>query len=107
MSDARFKYWEECIAVAAEECELKLTPEQLQYMAGAVEGAHENHGMAFYQPDSPYPSQIRELERKLQLERAKVVCKECGGRGRIITNGPCRSSDMQCGKCQGEGKVAG
>ena len=45
---AQQDYWQVCISIAAEECELKLTPEQLAYLAEAVEGGHEHYGMAFY-----------------------------------------------------------
>ena len=57
---AQRDYWQECIAIAAEECDLKLTPEQLDYLAGAAENGHEHYGMAFY---SPPPS-----ERMSQIE---------------------------------------
>ena len=38
---AQRDYWQECIAIAAEECGLTLTPEQLDYLAGAAEGPRE------------------------------------------------------------------
>lgn len=47
---AQRDYWQECIAIAAEECDLKLTPEQLDCLAGSAEGGHENYDMAFYSP---------------------------------------------------------
>ena len=53
-------YWKECIAIAAEECDLKLTPEQLDCLAESVEGGHENYGMAFYSP--PPSERLREIE---------------------------------------------
>ena len=43
-------YWSECIWSAAEECDLKLTAEQHKCLAESVQVAHENYGMAFYQP---------------------------------------------------------
>lgn len=49
---AQTNYWEECISIAAEECGLTLTPEQLKYLTEAVEGSHENYGLAFYSPPS-------------------------------------------------------
>lgn len=45
-------YWEECIAIAAEECDLKLTEGQLKCLAESASGGHENYGMAFYSPPS-------------------------------------------------------
>lgn len=43
-------YWAECISIAADECGLELTPEQMAYLADAASGAHEHYGMAFYSP---------------------------------------------------------
>ena len=57
-----YDYWEECIAIAAEECDLKLTPEQLKYLAEAAEGGHEHYGMAFYSP--PPSERLDEIERE-------------------------------------------
>ena len=53
-------YWTECIAIAAEECDLKLTREQLEYLAGAAENGHEHYGMAFYSP--PPSERLSEIE---------------------------------------------
>lgn len=43
-------YWAECISLAADECGLTLTSEQLSELAASVQGGHENYGMAFYSP---------------------------------------------------------
>lgn len=53
-------YWKDCIAEAAEECDLKLTQEQLDCLAGGAEGGHEHYGMAFYSP--PPSERIGEIE---------------------------------------------
>lgn len=53
-------YWKECIEIAAEECDLTLTPEQLEGIAGSVSGGHENYGMAFYSP--PASDRIAAIE---------------------------------------------
>ena len=53
-------YWKECMAIAAEECDLKLTPEQLDYLAGAAENGHEHYGMAFYSP--PPSERLSDIE---------------------------------------------
>lgn len=73
-------YWKECIATAADECELILTPEQLDCLADAAEGGHENYGMAFYSPLSSdrMDSISREYETKLndlrdEFERYKTT----------------------------------
>ncbi|MBB6580055.1 hypothetical protein HNP33_004181 [Comamonas odontotermitis] len=54
-------YWKECISIAADECELALTHEQLTYLADSVSGGHENYGMAFYSP--PASERMDEIER--------------------------------------------
>jgi len=53
-------YWKDCIAIAAEECDLKLTPEQLECLAGSAEGGHEHYWMAFYSP--PPGERMSEIE---------------------------------------------
>ena len=57
-------YWKQCISDAAEECNLRLTDGQLDYLAECVESGHDNYGMAFY---SPPPS-----DRLIQIERDYV-----------------------------------
>lgn len=56
----KMDYWEECIAIAAEECGLVLTKEQLDALAGAAESGHEHYGMAFYSP--PASDRISDIE---------------------------------------------
>ena len=53
-------YWQECMAIAAEECELTLTPDQLDCLASAAESGHEHYGMAFYSP--PPGERMSEIE---------------------------------------------
>jgi hypothetical protein len=55
-------YWKECISIAADECGLTLTNEQLACLAGSVESGHENYGMAFYTP--PPSDRINDIERE-------------------------------------------
>lgn len=55
-------YWRECISIAAEECELSLTTEQLDYLADAASGGHEHYGQAFYSP--PPSDRLNEIERE-------------------------------------------
>ncbi len=38
---SKYKYWEECVAEAANDCGLILTKEQLECIAGAVEVSHQ------------------------------------------------------------------
>ena len=65
-------YWEECIGIAADECGLKLTDEQLKCLASSAEGCHENYGLAFYSP--PASDRIAEIERgcKAKIEAAEA-----------------------------------
>lgn len=55
-------YWRECIESSADECEAKLSTEQIDHIAGGIEGAHENYGMAFYSP--PSSDRYNEIERQ-------------------------------------------
>lgn len=47
---SELEYWKECISIAADECGLKLTDDQIAALAESVQGGHENYGMAFYTP---------------------------------------------------------
>lgn len=66
-------YWEECISIAAEDCELKLSSEQLTCLANGAESGHEHYGQAFYSPPaSDRYSQIeREWEQKYKSLQAE------------------------------------
>jgi molecular chaperone GrpE (heat shock protein) len=57
-------YWKESLSIAAEECELVLTDEQLGYLARAMEGSHDNYGLAFYQP--PSSDRLNSVNREWQ-----------------------------------------
>lgn len=69
----KLQYWAECIGEAAEECGLKITKEQMDCLASAVEIGHECMGMAFYSP--PASDRISVVEReasdKLKLLQAE------------------------------------
>jgi len=66
-------YWKECISIAAEECDLSLTDDQLAALADGVSGGHENYDMAFYSP--PPSERISDIEdewkRKLKALQAE------------------------------------
>lgn len=100
-------YWEECLAEAFGDAGITATKEQIDTVASWVEGAHENYGMAHGYNCIPNPLQYENdtLRKKLDLERRKENCPICDGRGRIITPGPYHSSNSQCWKCNGEGKI--
>ena len=100
-------YWRECIDVAFDDAGIEATDEQKELVAGAVEGAHQNYGMAYGHDCIPNPLRVENdrLSRRVKWERERVVCGNCKGRGRIITVGPYHSSDSECWKCRGDGKV--
>lgn len=100
------KYWEECVSIALEDAGVIVTNDQLGQIVDCVEGAHENYGMAHYVPESPYPREIEALKKALKTEREKIHCRECDGSGRITSQGPIHSSNSQCWKCYGEGRLS-
>jgi len=106
VSSAKMDYWTECVSIAAEECGLPMTQEQLEHVAGAVEGAHECYGMAFYSPPAGehLSSEISRLKKELADERSKVVCGSCGGSGRLKYNTGPWAVDSHCSRCNGEGR---
>lgn len=63
-------YWEECIANAAEECDLALTEEQLKYLADSAKNGHEYYGMAFYSP--PDSDRIGDIEKEYNLKLKSI-----------------------------------
>lgn len=56
------EYWRECISIAADECDLTLTDEQLQCLASGAQGGHEYYGMAFYSP--PDSDRLSDIENE-------------------------------------------
>lgn len=99
-------YWQECVAEALEDANLKATDEQIQNISGWVEGAHDNYGMAFGHDCIPNPQtlEIEKLQKELKKERDKILCGECNGAGRITDYGPVHSYNSECSKCRGEGR---
>jgi hypothetical protein len=104
---SREDYWLECLSQAADEAGIVLDSHILKVLAKAAEDGHDHYSMAFYAPSSSelYQPRIDKLERDLKAEREKVFCKTCGGTGRLIESFGTRSSDSQCYKCNGNGKI--
>lgn len=107
--DAR-EYWAECLSIAADEIGLSLTAEQINELAEAVKGGHENFNMAFGY-DVATNNRYQQLEREkadakqaAERERRKIHCRECNGHGRIEIPGPYHSSNHECHKCGGAGR---
>jgi len=100
-------YWKECIIEAFEDAGILATPKQIDIVISWVEGAHENYGMAHGHDAIPNPLALenKQLKHELKKERGKVICSECGGKGRIIASGPYHFSDSECWECGGEGKI--
>lgn len=73
-------YWSEYIAIAAEECGLTLTAEQLAALASAAESGHDHYGMAFYSP--PWSERVDEIER----EYKKKLSAQQAEHERYVTN---------------------
>jgi hypothetical protein len=63
-------FWKECISLGAEDCDLILTPEQLECLAESVSGGHECYGMAFYSP--PDTDRYYDIEREAQSKLKKL-----------------------------------
>lgn len=104
-------YWTEHAEIALEEAGITgATPEQINAIAAVIESAHEFYRQAHGHDVASAnfaAEQLRELKRAedaLAAEKAKVICKTCNGRGRIITRGPYHSSDSECHVCRGEGR---
>ena len=100
-------YWKECIFEAFDDAKITATDEQVATVADWVEGAHENHGMATGAECIPNPIRLEndDLKRQLKREKDKQLCKRCMGEGRLVTHGPCHSSNSECYECRGEGFI--
>jgi type IV secretory pathway VirB4 component len=61
-------YWEECVSRAFDEAGIIANDEQLGIVVSAVEGGHENYGMAFGHDCIPNPrdTDIRELKKSIE-----------------------------------------
>lgn len=103
-------YWQEAVECALDEAGISATPKQIEDIAGAMEISHENYGMAMGHDvasanlTAHRERELAEARAETERERNKVICKECGGRGRIIEHGPVHSYDSECWKCRGEGR---
>jgi len=62
-------YWEECVSEACDDCGLIITKEQIECIAGWVEGAHENYGMAHGYECIPNPMESEVKSLKMQIEK--------------------------------------
>jgi len=106
-ADPHMDYWKECVESALEEAGIEATSGQITVMADVVSGGYENYGMAFGYYCIPNPLQVENdrLNHKLSIEKSKVMCPACGGRGRFVEYGPSHTYNSECPKCRGEGKI--
>jgi hypothetical protein len=103
------EYWRITSEDALCEAGLAATQEQIDEVGWRFQRAAEVHGEytgAYLIPD-PMREENAKLLTLLNKERSKVFCRECQGTGRLIENfGPVgRSSNSECWKCHGEGKL--
>ena len=103
---AEKSYWAEVIEESLYERGITLLPKEIEAVAKDVEMAHENYGLAFYQPSGPSQTQmdLDAARKELSDERRKITCDECDGTGTTHTYGGTFMSTSQCYKCRGEGR---
>lgn len=84
------EYWKEAIEISAEECGVKLTPEQVECFAQGAMVNHENYGLAHYTPpasdryeaiESEWKAKYKQLEREFDAYRdnAETAVKQALG----------------------------
>lgn len=105
MSD--LNYWIAAVEAGLEDCTAdgKLTPDEIRHVADSVMGAFEVYHEATGRSCIPNPlyEENKNLRKELDIERQKVVCPECRGKGRIVFSCGTITSDSQCSACRGEG----
>ena len=82
-------HWDECISEALDDAGITATKEQIKNIAGWVQGAHENYGMAYGHDCIPNPLQteIDTLKKKREKEIAyndKIYTEELKERADVI-----------------------
>lgn len=85
---------------------IRLTDEELHWIARGLAGVAENQG-TFTGSEliaDPRDEDMEKMRKALERERKLVHCRNCDGTGREVTSAYGRRCDTQCWKCQGEGK---
>ena len=105
-------YWKESIQIAAEECGLLMTEEQLNYMAEAMQGSYENYGLYSGHDAIPNPTEsqdkreleglLRSIAQKEEWINSTDPCRTCATTG-TTKDGWGRPQD--CPNCSGKGRV--
>jgi len=100
------EYWKICVEESLDEIGIKSTEDQREKltvaMADAAEMESETTGRLCI--PNPLERELADTKRELEIERDKVHCQRCNGRGRTICDDGIRSSESQCWECHGEGK---
>lgn len=109
MAYDRDDYYQECFEIAMDEAGCghllaQMSSEQKAEVGGAISGAVENVGLAFYTPENPMIERNKTLERQLAWERELWPCEPCKASGRLRYNAGPWAVDTECDKCNGDGK---
>lgn len=95
-------YWKEAFLDTLEQCGLwdivkEIPPEKLNEISISLENWSENKTM-YYSGIAydPLVKENEELKKNLDIERNKVFCKNCNGKGYDLGS--------QCWKCNGYGR---
>lgn len=99
------EYWRECISEALEHAGVSATLDKIKLVAGDVEIAHQCYGQAFPVPENHLIHEVSNLKRKLEVESQLSFCRRCQGSGRITEHFGSWTSNEECPKCFGAGKV--
>lgn len=101
------EYWVEAVAQSLEEHGITATQEQISKVAVDIQHAHEMYGEAFGHHFIPNPleAENKRLSAEVIKEREKVICKECKGKGFLVSYGSgTLMCESQCWKCRGDGR---
>lgn len=105
--DPYLEYWIECVAQSLDEHGVQASQEQIEAISKDIKNGHEMYGEAFGHHFIPNPlaAENKRLAAEVVKEREKVICKECKGKGHIISYGSgTLMSESQCWKCRGDGR---
>jgi len=93
-------YWTECISVAFGEEGITATKEQIENVAGAAEGAHENFGLATGRDCIPNPllATVDELKRTIKQTEAAVDKANSNFRKNVAMRRRCSEHDVMLGE---------
>ena len=106
------EYWIECVSIALEEAGVSASQEQINHIANAVQGGHENYGMAHgydaipnpvkYQAERDLEELRKEVSQRKEWEQSTKPCEAC------ITIGAVKDGwgrDIDCFNCGGKGRI--